>query len=162
MRVQRLLYNSFPTRLATVAKFMPHLFSALESFNIFLFTFLAPSAPPVNVTAYNLSSTSVMVTWFPVPDDMLNGILQSYRVVYRKASSVNSAQLEMEVANTSLSVIISSLKKFTVYSVWVKAVTVAEGPSSAVVNVSTDEDGKVVLFIITFFLFEDLKPSLCE
>ena len=128
----------------------------------FLFTFLAPSAPPENVTAYNLSSTSVMVTWFPVPDDMLNGILQSYRVVYREAFSVNSAQLEIEVANTSLSVIITSLKKFTVYSVWVKAVTVAEGPSSAVVNVSTDEDGKVVLFIIAFFLFEDLKPSLCE
>ena len=92
----------------------------------------------------------MMVTWFPVPDDMLNGILQSYRVVYREASSVNSAQLEVEVANTSLSVIISSLKKFTVYSVWVQAVTVAEGLSSAVVNVSTDEDGKVLLFIITF------------
>ena len=49
------------------------------------------------------------------------------------------------MGNTSLSVVISSLKKFTVYSVWVKAMTFAEGPKSAVVNVSTDEDGTIFL-----------------
>ena len=97
-----------------------------------LLTFLspAPSAPPENVTAYNLSSTSVNVTWFPVPTHLLNGLLQSYRVFYREVSVKYLPTMEIAVGNTSLSVVISALKKFTVYSVWVKAVTGAAGPSS--------------------------------
>lgn len=50
--------------------------------------------------------------------------------------------MEIVVGNTSLSVVISALKKFTVYSVWVKAATRAAGPSSTALNVSTDEDGE--------------------
>lgn len=102
----------------------------------------APSAPPDNVTAYNLTSTSVIVTWFPVPSDLLNGILQTYQVSYRKAFDKNSSTTEIAVGNTSLFFIISGLKKFTAYSVWVKAVTIAAGPSSSVLNVLTNEDGK--------------------
>lgn len=75
---------------------------------------------------------------------MLNGILQSYRVMLREASQSSRPKTIM-AANTSLSVIISSLKKFTVYSVWVAAVTLVAGPNSAAVIVSTDEDGKFLL-----------------
>ena len=50
--------------------------------------------------------------------------------------------MEISVGNTSLTVGISDLKKFTVYSVWVKAVTRVVGPSSKALNVSTDEDGE--------------------
>ena len=89
-----------------------------------------------------------MVTWLPVADDLLNGILQSYRVLYREASDGNSPATEIVMGNSSLSVVILSLKKFTMYSVWVKAVTVRAGPSSAVINVSTDEDGKLFLFTV--------------
>lgn len=53
--------------------------------------------------------------------------------------------MEIAVGNMSLSVVISALKKFTVYSVWVKAVTRAAGPSSTALNVSTDEDGKACI-----------------
>lgn len=107
------------------------------------FNFLAPSAAPENVNAYNLSSTSIVVTWSPVPDDLLNGILQSYRVMLREDSQSSHPKTIM-VANTSLSVTISFLKKFTVYSVWVAAVTVVTGPNSAAVIVSTDEDGTLL------------------
>lgn len=109
------------------------------------FGFLAPSAAPGSVSAHNLSSTSIIVTWSRVPDDLLNGILQSYRVMLREASQSSHPKTIM-VANTSLSVTISSLKKFTVYSVWVAAVTVVAGPNSDAVIVSTDEDGKFLLF----------------
>ena len=93
-----------------------------------------------------------MVTWFPVPDDLLNGILQSYRVLYRKASDESSPPVEIVVGNASLYVVISSLMKYTVYSVWVKAVTFAEGPNSAVVNVYTHEAGTPYLlaFIVNY------------
>ena len=113
------------------------------------FDFIAPSSAPDNVNAYNLSSTSIVVTWSPVPDELLNGILQSYRVFLRQASDVEiSPPMKFILGNTSLSVIISSLKKFTVYSVWVAAVTVLAGPNSSVVIVSTDEDGKCHLFSV--------------
>lgn len=111
---------------------------------LFLY-YSAPTAPPENVTAYNLSSTSIMVTWLPVPEGFLNGELQSYRVFYRETTSGSYPSTEIVVGHTFLSVIISSLKKFTVYSVWVKAVTTKEGPSSVVVQVSTDEDGKLII-----------------
>ena len=108
------------------------------------FEFLAPSAAPESVSAYNISSTSIVVTWSRVPDNLLNGILQSYHVMLREASQSSRPKTIM-VANSSLSVIVSSLKKFTVYSVWVAAVTVVSGPNSAAVIVSTDEDGKLLL-----------------
>ena len=108
------------------------------------FEFLAPSAAPESVSAYNISSTSIVVTWSRVPDNLLNGILQSYHVMLREASQSSRPKTIM-VANSSLSVIVSSLKKFTVYSVWVAAVTVVSGPNSAAFNVSTDEDGKLLL-----------------
>ena len=60
-------------------------------------------------------------------------------------ASQSSRPKTIMVANTSLSVIISSLKKFTVYSIWVAAVTVVPGPNSASVIASTDEDGKLLL-----------------
>jgi len=50
--------------------------------------------------------------------------------------------MEIDVGNASLFAVISDLKKFTVYSVWVKAVARTVGPSSTVLNVSTDEDGE--------------------
>lgn len=107
----------------------------------------APSAPPQNVAAYNLSSTSVNVTWFPVPSHSLNGILQRYLVFYCEATVQNSPPNEITVSNRSLSVVIPALKKFTVYSVWVKAVTMVAGPSSVPLNVSTDQDGRSCLFL---------------
>lgn len=127
------------------------------------FEFLAPSAAPESVSAYNVSSTSIAVTWSRVPDDLLNGILQSYRVMLREASQSSRPKTIM-VANASLSVIISSLKKFTVYSVWVAAVTVVSGPNSAAVIVSTDEDGKLLLIQHFMDMFSNFLGLLrkCE
>ena len=127
------------------------------------FEFLAPSAAPESVSAYNLSSTSIVVTWSRVPDDLLNGILQSYRVMLRGVSQSSRPKTIM-VANASLSVIISSLKKFTVYSVWVAAVTVVSGPNSAAVIVSTDEDGKLLLIQHFMDMFSNFLGLLrkCE
>ena len=69
-------------------------------------------------------------------------MLESYRVFYREVSVEHSPSMKIAVGNTTLTVVISALKKFTVYSVWVKAVTRAVGPSSTALNVSTGEDGE--------------------
>lgn len=69
-------------------------------------------------------------------------MLQSYRVFYREVAVEHSPSIKIAVGNATLTVVISALKKFTVYSVWVKAVTKAVGPSSTARNVSTGEDGE--------------------
>ena len=105
------------------------------------------------MTAYNLSSTSVYVTWFPVPEESQNGIIRAYQVLYRNAYDKKSPAKEISVENSTLSVVISDLEKFTVYYIWVKAVTVATGPSSNVLDVITDEDGEIFsCFKKAFFL----------
>ncbi|XP_078349239.1 mucin-like protein [Oculina patagonica] len=44
----------------------------------------APDAPPGNVTALSPDSARIIVSWTPIPDDSVNGILQGYKVFYRK------------------------------------------------------------------------------
>ncbi|XP_065915767.1 phosphatidylinositol phosphatase PTPRQ-like [Dysidea avara] len=91
----------------------------------------APSAP-LDITAFNVSSTSINVTWQPpmIP----NGIVRSYRVVYTTGSTA------ADVTTTNTSVVIAMLEIFTTYQVQVFATTVAEGDGSNIVMVTTDED----------------------
>ena len=100
----------------------------------------APSAP-LNVTAYNDSSTSIIVSWLPPMTP--NGIIRSYRVVYNRSSDGF-----VEDVNTSdTSAMIFMLDEFTTYQVQVFATTVAEGVGSEVVTVTTDEDSESVCIL---------------
>ena len=93
--------------------------------------FLAPSVP-VQVTAYNISSTSIMVTWQPPISP--NGIVRSYRIELTTGGVADNTY----TVNTSI--IINMLEKFTTYQIQVFATTVAEGDGSVIVIVTTNED----------------------
>ena len=69
-----------------------------------------------------------------------NGIIVSYRVEYTRMTDnfVGNAN------TTNTSVIIGMLEKFTTYQVQVFAITVAEGNGSVIVEVTTDEDSKLL------------------
>ena len=97
--------------------------------------FLAPSAP-VQVTAHNISSTSIMVTW--QPPIMPNGIVRSYRIELTTGGVTDNTY----TVNTSI--IINVLEKFTTYQIQVFATTVAEGDGSVIVSATTDEDSKLI------------------
>ena len=104
---------------------------------IIYISFSAPSAP-FNVTAFNLSSTSIMVTWrSPMT---LNGIVRSYRVEYTRITN-NTVE---DITTTNTSVVIVMLEIFTAYQVQVFATTVAEGDGSVIVTVTTDEDSELI------------------
>ena len=101
----------------------------------------------MNVTAHNISSTSILVTWQPplAPND----IIRLYRVEY--PSATNDVDQEFsgsadgiidEIFTTNTSVIITMLEKFTTYEVQVFAMTDIEGDGSVVVLVTTDEDSE--------------------
>ena len=42
-----------------------------------------PSEPPGDVTARSPDTNTIMVSWTPIANDSLNGMLQGYKVFYR-------------------------------------------------------------------------------
>ncbi|XP_065845962.1 phosphatidylinositol phosphatase PTPRQ-like isoform X2 [Oscarella lobularis] len=96
----------------------------------------APSAPPQNVSVLVSNSTSLYVSWVPPPDSHLNGIIVYYTVVYATVMT-NHSQL---VPGEMLSLTLTGLNEFTRYNVSVSAFTVAIGPESSPITVTTDED----------------------
>ena len=100
-----------------------------------------PSVPPSHVNVHNTSSTSLKVTWVPVPQEYVHGVLLGYTVVYRVSDSDRSKLHYVSTSNTSIE--LTRLNKFTVYSVRVMAFTViGQGNASDWLLVSTDEDGE--------------------
>ena len=104
---------------------------------------IAPSAP-LNVVAFNVSSTSINVMWHPPMTP--NGIVRSYRVVYTTGSTT------ADVTTTNISIVITMLEIFTAYQVQVFATTVTEGNGSNSVMVTTDEDSKSWIIGCKLFL----------
>ena len=103
----------------------------------------APSQPPPNVQAYNLSSTSIRVTWSAISQSDVNGVLVGYEISYWEAAIVTEYPRVRTVTHITYEYVMSNLQHFTVYSVQVRAYTMAgKGPKSAIVNVSSDEDGE--------------------
>lgn len=97
--------------------------------------------PPTRLAAYNTSSTSVMVTWLPVPDGYVHGILRGYRLFFK----IDEDRFYQNVTTLNQSFELTGLEKFTNYSVKVLAFTrIGDGNVSDPVLVSTDEDGKLL------------------
>ena len=105
----------------------------------------APSDSPVNVTALANSSTSIMVTWGPVPEIDQNGIITVYEVMYQPMETFGDA-IGTEMRNVSgleTSVVLDGLEEFVNYTISVQAYTsVGPGPESEQVTTRTNEDGE--------------------
>ena len=104
--------------------------------------FLAPNAP-LNVTARNDSSTSILVTWAPPMTP--NGIIRSYRVEFTGMDDSSDVD-NVTTDNMTTSIVIEMLEKFTTYEVQVFATTVEEGNGSEIVTVTTDEDSELSVY----------------
>ena len=102
-----------------------------------------PDQPPSNVTSYNTSSTSVNVTWQPIPLDHRNGILLGYHVRYRRHDKANDTISLVTVNNSSLHAELDGLGKYKKYAIQVAGSTVAGlGNFSEPVFVRTEQDGE--------------------
>ncbi|XP_067022800.1 receptor-type tyrosine-protein phosphatase delta-like isoform X6 [Acropora muricata] len=93
-----------------------------------------PSAPQ-DLRAWNLSESSVFVTWRE--PSHVNGNLKGYKVYYKPASE--SKFMSREVEGKTTRVTLHSLISFTLYNVKVIAVTGAGGGNASAVTVTTDE-----------------------
>lgn len=84
------------------------------------------------------------MTWGEVPQGFVHGILQGYRVFYKKTADKNSSYVNETTAPSKHEIHVTGLEKFTEYSVKGLAFTrKGDGAVSDNISVLTDEDGKV-------------------
>ena len=107
----------------------------------------------MNVTAQNVSSTGINVTWQPIEENVQYGIILGYRIRYKKeasaAASSRRKRRSIEIPETellggnNLTWILEGLEKFTNYCVQVWGFNrKGDGNTSDSICVMTDEDGK--------------------
>ena len=95
------------------------------------------------MTVITLNSTSLRASWSPPPTAERNGILTSYSLTVIAANQeLDTTERNLEVsAESSLSVELSGLDEYTLYSIVLSAATsVGSGPET-VVTARTDESG---------------------
>ena len=110
-----------------------------------------------------MSSSSISVSWRKPGKSVLHGNLVRYEVEYRRVmcnksdpvSVIQNSWRTVNVKSTSLSVEIDSLVFWSCYEARMRAVTVGVGPYSNVVEVRTNEDGRllscsILLLVIIF------------
>ena len=110
------------------------------------YLFLAPTSPPLNVTAHNTSSTSIFVTWSPPPSDNIPGILLGYEVSYTPSEpeiSHNSSTIRrVMLCSCNTSIELTNLTVYEPYNITVAAFTSAGiGNESEIRQIWTDEEG---------------------
>ena len=93
----------------------------------------------------NTSSTSILISWEPLPVDDRNGVILGYNVTYESSDNdlVHTSTIDAMINITDLLV-------YTDYTVSVAAYTsIGNGPIDSIV-VTTDSSG--ITFIIIFFV----------
>lgn len=102
-----------------------------------------PSGPPQGSRARPRSSTSIEVFWQPPLETQQNGNISGYNIMYTPIR--DAAPMIMSVDGSKRSAMLTGLRKFTKYTIWVAAKnSKGEGPSSNKFELYTDEDGKEV------------------
>ena len=98
------------------------------------------------------TSTSITASWQLPPVNAQNGIIQGFKLFYKKKGSSGSQTKELINNKAVLTTDVTGLAKFTDYEFKVLAFTsVGDGPNSTVKSETTKEDGKKLMLIISKF-----------
>lgn len=130
-----------------------------------------PSMAPDDLRCAALTSTSLQVSWQPPPINHQNGLLQGYKVSFEpmaddymhgnkiKLLTITYANFflllptdndDMDTRKTTaLTTVLTSLKKFSNYSIQVLAYTrMGDGVMSQPIFCHTEEDGEIKIFFV--------------
>ncbi|KAJ4945194.1 hypothetical protein JOQ06_013729, partial [Pogonophryne albipinna] len=88
-----------------------------------------------------VSSTRILLKWSPLPQAQKNGIILGYKVIYSEKDSEGPPSVQVAEGEGSVTLILSGLKKYTVYELQVLAYTrMGDGPQSGPLLLRTRED----------------------
>ncbi|XP_046900399.1 protein tyrosine phosphatase receptor type Db [Hypomesus transpacificus] len=101
-----------------------------------------PAAPPQEVTCSSPSSTGILVSWAPPPEEFQNGVITGYSIQYSITEGENRTSQRVDgIPPESSPYLLENLEKWTEYGITVRAQTEAgEGPESLQLLVRTEED----------------------
>ena len=109
--------------------------------------YAVPTASPDSIQSMIVNSTAVIITWLPPVLDDQNGIITAYII---NLSLEDNDTVPLQYTTSSLSVMLVELYPFSTYVVFVAAETgVGRGPFSSGLRISTPEDGKQMMILIT-------------
>lgn len=97
----------------------------------------APTAAPVNPSAYAADSMTIVFSWSPLPPEQRNGIIRHYIIT---VTEVDTNYTFIAVA-AGTEITLHSLHPYFAYRLTVAAMTIASGPPSSPIVVQTLEDG---------------------
>ena len=109
--------------------------------NLIPHTSVGPSGTPSNTSGVALNSTHIHIDWDPPSMDQHHGELSQYRVTVNEVETSTSLLVSTDANVTD--VILGPLHPYYTYECTIIAVTVGEGPSSTVITVRTEEDGRL-------------------
>ena len=139
----------------SVAGFKDKVSQTISGFKEFLDAVCSVSSSPLLVTAGNIKSTSMTISWQPPHDP--NGIISGYQISYTPQGETECLHdIVGDITNTEL----TCLKPFTVYTICVRARTVTFGVYSTPITISTLEDGECTLHIIVSILMFNLQGKI--
>lgn len=106
--------------------------------------FSGPSATPQGVLVTAISSTSLNVTWSPVPSIHQNGIITQYEVESNQTEFNEVSTFSTHtVPGDTLHIMLVNLEEYVIYTIRVRAYTeVGSGPYSETREETTLEDGE--------------------
>lgn len=87
--------------------------------------FVPTAAPKVRSLTSNV--TAIKVTWDPIPQEHVNGILRGYYVIYWQRPRTSSDNHVIQVNQSTLSVVIAGLERNTSYGVRLAGLTKVRG-----------------------------------
>lgn len=112
---------------------------------------LAPSAPPQALTTLNVTSTSIELSWSPIPPEFINADqLVGYIVFWWE---VNDSSFNI-TSTEEPRVWLTGLESYTEYYVTVSAMNnVGSGPNSSLFTARTEEEGKKKVYLHATILY---------
>ena len=104
------------------------------------------------MTAVNISSTAIRLSWQPLLAIDQNGVITQYEVEFNQTTFSEVSMYNTTTVNsTTLMVDLTGLEEYVVYSIQVRAYTsVGAGPYSHVVMETTQEDGLFYLVFVKY------------
>lgn len=122
-----------------------------------MFYIPVPVMPPLNITATNTSSTTILLKWHPIPLNYSNGPILEYRITFtevqKSVHEENQDLWQRIVDGNKLSAFVTGLKKYTTYYFRMGGINRrGVGLDSMPITATTDEDGMCIeCSFITYF-----------